>query len=69
MELKEISDALDRIEGKMKDTSEANKAELKRLGDEQVKLSRQLIEVQPSRLWLPRLKRSLSAPRLLSPMR
>ena len=27
MELKEISDALDRIEGKMKDTSEANKAE------------------------------------------
>ena len=46
MELKEISDALDRIEGKMKDTSEANKAELKRLGDEQVKLSRQLIEVQ-----------------------
>lgn len=46
MELKEISDSLDRIEGKMKDTSEANKAELKRLGDEQVKLSRQLIEVQ-----------------------
>lgn len=46
MEIKEISDALDRIEGKMKDTSEANKAELKRLGDEQVKLSRQLIEVQ-----------------------
>lgn len=46
MELKEISDALDRIEGKMKDTSEANRAELKRLGDEQVKLSRQLIEVQ-----------------------
>ena len=31
---------------RQKDTSEANKAELKRLGDEQVKLSRQLIEVQ-----------------------
>lgn len=46
MEIKEISEALDRIEGKMKETSEANKAELKRLGDEQVKLSRQLIEVQ-----------------------
>ena len=32
MELKEVMEALDRIEGKMQETSSSNEAELKRLG-------------------------------------
>lgn len=46
MEMKEILDALERVEGKMSETSQSNAAELKRLGDEQVKLSRKLMEIQ-----------------------
>ena len=32
MELKDVMTALDRIEGKMKETAESDKAEMKRLG-------------------------------------
>ncbi len=46
MEMKEILDAISRIEAKMADTSKTNEAELKRLGEEQVKLARQLLEMQ-----------------------
>lgn len=46
MEMKEILDALERVEGKMSETSQSNAEELKRLGDEQVKLSRKLMEIQ-----------------------
>ncbi len=46
MELKDVMTALDRIEGKMKETAESDKAEMKRLGEEQAKLSRQLLELQ-----------------------
>lgn len=46
MELKEIMDALSKIEGKMSETSASNATELKRLGEEQVKLSRQLLDLQ-----------------------
>lgn len=46
MELKDIIDALDRIEGKMKETAASDAAELKRLGEEQTKFARQLLEVQ-----------------------
>lgn len=46
MDTKELMDALDRIEGKMAETSESNKAELKRLGDEQLKMARQVSELQ-----------------------
>ena len=55
MEMKELMEALDRIEGKMAETSEANKAELKRLGDEQVKLSRQLVELQQQGVKAPQM--------------
>ena len=46
MEIKEISEALDRIEGKMNETAESNKAEMKRLGDMQTKFARELMDVQ-----------------------
>ncbi len=46
MDTKELIDALDRIEGKMAETSKSNEAEMKRLGDEQVKLARQFLELQ-----------------------
>ena len=46
METKDIMEAIDRIEEKMAATSESNKAELKRLGEEQTKLARQLLDVQ-----------------------
>ena len=46
MELKEVMEALDRIEGKMQETSSSNEAELKRLGEEQTKFARQLLELQ-----------------------
>ena len=46
MEVKELMDALDRIEGKMTETSKSNEAEIKRLGDEQLKLARQFLELQ-----------------------
>ena len=45
-EIKQVMEALDRVEGKMDETSKSNAAELKRLGEEQTKLSRQLIELQ-----------------------
>ena len=50
MELKEITEALDRIEGKMKETAASDAAELKRLGEEQTKFARQLLEVQQKAL-------------------
>ena len=46
MDMEKLLEALDRIEGKMAETSKSNEAELKRLGDEQVKLARQVLEVQ-----------------------
>lgn len=46
METKEILDALERVEGKMSETSQSNAAELKRLGEEQLKFSRALLELQ-----------------------
>lgn len=46
MDIEKLLEALDRIEGKMAETSKSNEAELKRLGDEQVKLARQVLEVQ-----------------------
>ena len=45
-EIKQVVEALDRVEGKMGETAKSNEAELKRLGDEQTKLSRQLMELQ-----------------------
>lgn len=45
-EIKQVMEALDRVEGKMDETSKSNAAELKRLGEEQTKLSRQLMELQ-----------------------
>jgi HK97 family phage major capsid protein len=45
-EIKQVMEALDRVEGKMGETAKSNEAELKRLGDEQTKLSRQLMELQ-----------------------
>lgn len=50
MELNQITEALDRIEGKMSETSASNAAELKRLGEEQTKFARQLLEVQQKSL-------------------
>lgn len=50
MELKEVMDALDKIEGKMDETSKSNTAELKRLGDEQTKFARQILELQQNGL-------------------
>lgn len=69
MEIKEISEALDRIEGKMNETAESNKAEMKRLGDMQTKFARELMDVQQNavKAMAPRLKRSLLALRLLNP--
>lgn len=46
MELKEVMEALDKIEGKMDETSKSNTAELKKLGDEQTKFARQILELQ-----------------------
>lgn len=46
MEMKEILDALERVEGKMSETAKSNESELKRLGEEQVKFSRMLLELQ-----------------------
>lgn len=46
MELNEVLAALEKVEGKMSETAQSNQAELKRLGDEQVKFSRQLLELQ-----------------------
>lgn len=46
MELKEIMDALNAIEGKMGETSKSNATELQRLGEEQKKFARQLLELQ-----------------------
>lgn len=45
-EITQVMEALDRVEGKMDETSKSNAAELKRLGEEQTKLSRQLMELQ-----------------------
>lgn len=45
-EIKQVMEALDRVEGKMGETAKSNEAELKRLGDEQTKLSRQLMDLQ-----------------------
>ena len=45
-EIQQVMEALDRVEGKMGETAKSNEAELKRLGDEQTKLSRQLMELQ-----------------------
>lgn len=45
-EIKQVMEALDRVEGKMDETSKSNADELKRLGEEQTKLSRQLMELQ-----------------------
>ena len=45
-EIKQVMEALDSIEGKMTETSKSNAAELERLGKEQVKLSRQLMDLQ-----------------------
>lgn len=45
-EIKQVMEALDRVEGKMGETAKSNEAELKRLGDEQTKISRQLMELQ-----------------------
>ena len=46
MELNEVLAALDKVEGKMTETAQSNTAELKRLGDEQTKFARQLLELQ-----------------------
>ena len=46
MDLKESNDALARIEGKMSETSASNSAEMKRLGEEQTKIARKLLELQ-----------------------
>ena len=46
MDMNEILKALESIEGKMSETSQSNSAELKRLGDEQLKFSRALLELQ-----------------------
>lgn len=46
METTEIMQAIERIEGKMAATSESDKAELKRLGEEQTNIARQLLELQ-----------------------
>ena len=46
MENTEIMQAIERIEGKMAAASESDKAELKRLGDEQTAIARQLLELQ-----------------------
>ena len=45
-EMKSLLEAVDRIEGKMTETAKSNETELKRLGDEQVKLARQMLELQ-----------------------
>ena len=45
-EMKSLLEAVDRIEGKMSETAKSNETELKRLGDEQVKLARQMLELQ-----------------------
>lgn len=41
-----ILDALNRVEGKMGETAESNQAEMKRLGEEQTKLARMVMELQ-----------------------
>lgn len=46
MDMEKLLEALDRIEGKMAETSKSNESEMKRLGDEQVKLARQILELQ-----------------------
>ncbi len=46
MDMEKLLEALDRIEGKMAETSKTNDAELKRLGEEQVKLARQILDIQ-----------------------
>lgn len=46
MDFKEINDALARIEGKMSETAASNSAEMKRLGEEQTKIARKLLELQ-----------------------
>lgn len=63
MEIKEISEALDRIEGKMNETAESNKAEMKRLGDMQTKFARELMDVQQNavKAMAPRRSESLLA--------
>lgn len=45
-EMKSLLEAVDRIEGKMTETAKSNETELKRLGDEQLKLARQMHELQ-----------------------
>lgn len=45
-DMKSILEAVERVEGKMSETAKSNEAELKRLGDEQVKLARQMLELQ-----------------------
>ena len=46
IELNQVMEALDRVEDKMSETSQSNAAELKRLGEEQLKFSRMLLELQ-----------------------
>ncbi len=46
METEKILAALETIEGKMNETSQSNAVELKKLGDEQLKFARQLLEIQ-----------------------
>lgn len=46
MDFNEINAALERIEGKMTETSASNAAEMKRLGEEQTKIARKLLELQ-----------------------
>lgn len=45
-DMKSILEAVERVEGKMSETAKSNEAELKRLGEEQVKLARQMLELQ-----------------------
>ena len=63
METKDILEALDRIEGKMRETSESLIAEMQRLGDEQLKLSRKLLEIQQTgvKLEKPAQQKSVGA--------
>lgn len=45
-DMKSILEAVERVEGKMTETAKSNETELKRLGDEQLKLARQMLELQ-----------------------
>lgn len=56
MELKEVMDAFDKIEGKMSETSASNKARLDELGEQQRKFANQILELQQKGVKVQNLK-------------